>query len=82
MTGPAQRWPGVTPPLGERCWFPVPAREAIAYPLSRPGQDQPLYGYAHAHRACTSQQPETDHPWNAPAAGEITGRTLRDETEL
>ena len=52
-------WPGLTPPLCERCWFPVPARDAIIYPIRPPGAevvDDDAYGFAHPGEACTPQQ--------------------------
>lgn len=77
MTWRSQHWSGLTPPLCERCWFPVPARDAISYRITPLDEDEALYGFAHPERACTPQEPETHND----SADEHTHRAPRDGTE-
>jgi hypothetical protein len=49
--------PDLTPPLCERCWFPITADEPVRQ-RTAPDDEVILMGFEHAARSCTPQQPE------------------------
>jgi hypothetical protein len=57
VTGGAGDDPQTTPPLCERCWFPVPPGEPVRRLVTSAGDDTEVVGFEHAERSCTPQDP-------------------------
>ena len=57
MTGGVGEDPPPTPPLCERCWFPVPPGEPVRRRVTSTGADTEVVGFEHADRSCTPQDP-------------------------
>ncbi|NMO89463.1 hypothetical protein [Actinomycetospora sp. TBRC 11914] len=49
--------PDLTPPLCERCWFPIEGHEPVRQ-RTTPDDEVVLIGFEHAGQLCTPQQPE------------------------
>jgi hypothetical protein len=55
MSDAGEEWPTLTPPLCERCWFPIREHESIRRRV-RPGSGPiVLVGFEHARETCTPQ---------------------------
>jgi hypothetical protein len=50
---------GRTPPLCERCWFPIADDHPVRSRMT-PDDEVVLIGFEHAEQTCTPQQPNRD----------------------
>lgn len=59
MSESSEARPSSTPPLCERCWFPVRADQPVRRRVFPEIGETVLVAFEHADEACTAQQPPT-----------------------